>query len=285
MKLSPTQIEALQQEFSYCPSTGAIKRGNRVIQSYQTLVHIDGKAFKATRGRLAYLLNTGKDIPASGIIKYRDNNSKNTQWANIELSTYAKRKRAPFTPRKPLLDHLEFLQSCFHYNPDTGQLTWKERPDHHFKRPQDAKAWNTRHKGKPAGTPQAKNGRLQIYIKGKTNLHVYASSVAWVLFTRSDVPDGLVIDFKNRVPDDNRIANLRLATRGEDMLNAIRPIGRSGVRGVTEHENGTFQAWIRIKRKDLKVSESKSFDSLQAATAWRHAKEIQYFGEFAPHAI
>ena len=27
---------------------------------------------------------------------------------------------------------VEYLRECFHYDPETGELTWKERPLSHF---------------------------------------------------------------------------------------------------------------------------------------------------------
>jgi hypothetical protein len=42
----------------------------------------------------------------------------------------------------------EYLQECFEYNRETGELFWKTRPRHHFKNDGIWKMWNTSHAGK-----------------------------------------------------------------------------------------------------------------------------------------
>ena len=52
---------------------------------------------------------------------------------------------------KPAKPTSEFVKECFSYNPDTGDLLWKERPRHHFKTDKDYAAWNRRYPGKVPG--------------------------------------------------------------------------------------------------------------------------------------
>jgi hypothetical protein len=40
-----------------------------------------------------------------------------------------------------------FLQECFDYDPDSGSVFWKSRPESHFKNLSIAKMWNTRFSG------------------------------------------------------------------------------------------------------------------------------------------
>jgi hypothetical protein len=46
------------------------------------------------------------------------------------------------------LPSLEYLQECFEYNRDTGELFWKVRPLHHFIDDRAWKSCNTRYAGK-----------------------------------------------------------------------------------------------------------------------------------------
>jgi hypothetical protein len=68
--------------------------------------------------------------------------------------------------------------------------------------------------GKKAGHIRP-DGRIDVRVKGKL---VRAHIVIWRMLV-GEIPEGFIIDHKNRNPSDNRIENLRLLTNQENTLN------------------------------------------------------------------
>ena len=48
-----------------------------------------------------------------------------------------------------------YLLECFDYNPATGDLTWRKRPEYHFKTNSSSVRWNSRYSGKEVGNIDA----------------------------------------------------------------------------------------------------------------------------------
>jgi hypothetical protein len=107
------------------------------------------------------------------------------------------------------LPPLEVLQEKFDYNPETGELTYKKK-SHHIK------------VGEPAGY-LTQRGWLRVKVNG---VHYRVHRIAWKMFYGEDPPTGLDIDHINRNKIDNRIANLRVATRSENMQNTDRVLNK-----------------------------------------------------------
>ncbi|UCS82751.1 homing endonuclease [Yersinia phage vB_YenP_Rambo] len=73
----------------------------------------------------------------------------------------------------------------------------------------------------------------------------------------------MFIDHINRIRDDNRIENLRLATVSENNSNCdVRSHCKSGAKYIATTKEGRFH--VRIKRKSY-----GSFDTLEEAVATR----------------
>jgi len=96
-------------------------------------------------------------------------------------------------------------------------------------------------------------------------------------------PKGGEIDHINRDRADNRWANLRLATRSQNNMNAgLRSDNKSGHKGVSKRrDTGKWHARITVKRRILLLG---NFHSFEDAVAARRAAERQFFGEFAAAA-
>lgn len=127
--------------------------------------------------------------------------------------------------------------------------------------------------GTEAGTTR-RDGYREVKIAGRPYL---SHRLAWLHFY-GVWPEG-ELDHINGDPSDNRIANLRPATRGENMQN-LRGANRnnlSGMLGVTTDRRG----WrANIKLGDRRVNLG-TFDTPQEAhAAYRGAKRVLHpFGE------
>lgn len=153
------------------------------------------------------------------------------------------------------------LKELLHYCPDTGSITWAKR---RF----GVKV------GSEAGTEH--KGYRRIKIDGKLLL---SHRVAFAIF-HSKWPEE-EIDHINRIRSDNRISNLRPASRSNNMVNRLYPVGESGVTGVAKHKCG-WQASIRIKRKSVHLG---LFKTIEEAAIARYAAELIAYGEFSPKEI
>lgn len=125
----------------------------------------------------------------------------------------------------------EVLRQLLDYDPQTGALTWRERPVESFsgkRRVAVAKCWNARFAGQPALNIEHGNG----YFSGSIGkVRVYAHRAAWKLATGDD-PE--FVDHINGNRQDNRLANLRSVTRAENAKNKCTPrTNTSGYVGVS----------------------------------------------------
>lgn len=117
------------------------------------------------------------------------------------------------------------------YCPDTGLLTWKSRPLWMFSgsRPKNCcSAWNSKLAGKPAFATDNGFGYLFARARGK---HIKAHRAAWAIYY-GQWPSG-EIDHINRIPNDNSLKNLRLATKSQNARNVRNRAHSSQYRGVT----------------------------------------------------
>jgi hypothetical protein len=95
--------------------------------------------------------------------------------------------------------------------------------------------------GQEAGALSLK-GYIPICVNGK---RYYAHRIVWALFN-GQIPSGMQIDHINCDPTDNRIENLRLATRSQNLRNAKNHSNNTtGFKGVTFYKRGKkYQAQI-----------------------------------------
>lgn len=149
-------------------------------------------------------------------------------------------------------EYQQMLHELLDYNADTGVFTWKKR----------RRGVRT---GISLGCDNG-NGYLRITVAGKSE---YAHRLAW-MYVHGYWPSQTV-DHINGNPSDNRIANLRAATYGENMQNIRRATKKSTSNslGVSWHKKaGKWQAHISVGRqhKYLGLFEKKT-DAEQAYIA------------------
>lgn len=168
------------------------------------------------------------------------------------------------------------------YDPETGSFQWLQRPIWHFKN--DAKwsaldnqsRWNNRYSGTSAFRQVQKgSGYLSGVVDG---IRVLAHRAAWA-HVFCEWPDGS-IDHKNRKRQDNRIANLRLASRSEQARNtSSTKNSTSGYLGVSwRKDRSCWRAAIFVdgRQKHLGTFSQEH----EAALAYDQAA-LSHFGRFA----
>lgn len=169
----------------------------------------------------------------------------------------------------------EVLRQLLRYEPDTGKLFWRERPRHMFRDDRNYKAWNTRYAGQEAGHSSNLAGYLQIGVLGhRLMVHRVVVAIAGGLWPPFDV------DHINMDRADNRISNLRPATRGENQRNRIvRSDSKSGLKGVRLHKrSGLWQARIYLSNKAKSLGYFKTAEMASLAYADASAKIHGAFG-------
>ena len=156
---------------------------------------------------------------------------------------------------KQLFDYL-------HYDPKTGVFTWKVN--------------TTRNDqiGKVAGNVNAR-GYRSIWING---LQFLSHRLAWAM-SYGEWPT-LDIDHINQNKSDNRICNLRHASRSENMFNRGKNKNNtSGIKGVTFCKcTGMWRAQLTINFKRVNIGRFKTKE--EAAEAYNQ-KAKEHRGEFA----
>ena len=169
----------------------------------------------------------------------------------------------------------DLLREMLDYNPDTGDFRWRERPLSHFASHKIWRRWNTVTAGRPAGWVTA-FGYLRIRLndgRGSMTAH----RVAWSMTHDGDEPD--MIDHIDGDKLNNRIANLRAATRGDNLANSrLRADNTTGAKGITKRPCGTWQ--VRISRKGRRYHIG-SFATLAEAVAMRREAAERLHGAFA----
>lgn len=134
----------------------------------------------------------------------------------------------------------ETLPALLDYDPDSGKLFWKSRPIEMFKSKRGFSTWNSRFAGNEAFTAST-NG----YRVGPVNYKLcMAHRVVWAM-TYGYWPE-YDVDHINGDRADNRLVNLREASRSENNCNSgVRSDNSSGYRGVSWHSQyGKWEARI-----------------------------------------
>lgn len=112
-----------------------------------------------------------------------------------------------------------------------------------------------------------------------------AHRVVWEMHNGS-IPHDRVIDHINGDGTDNRIENLRLATRAQNSMNRkINKNNSSGYKGVVESRNAQrnlcekpWRVWMQINGK---YYSKRGFATAEEAASHYNKKAVEFYGEFA----
>jgi hypothetical protein len=160
------------------------------------------------------------------------------------------------------LPSAESLRATFRYDPHTGQLYWRARAD---APPQ----WNTRFAGRIAGFV----GQAGIAVRLKGYKALRAHRIIWKM-VHGDEPEE--IDHVDCNPLNNRLVNLRRATRRQNAYNRRLQPGASGFKGVS-FDRGRWRARIRVNGRSKFLGR---FDTAEAAHAAYRRAPNPNFAEF-----
>jgi hypothetical protein len=160
---------------------------------------------------------------------------------------------------------LERLREILSYEPDTGTFRWKVY--------RNAKVGI----GSVAGTVNNKG-----YVMIGTGKRLYAAHrLAWFYVTGSWPEDE--IDHRNHIKTDNRLSNLRLATKADNNRNRRFRLGKSGFKGVNFNRRVRkwgAQIWLNGKSRVIGYFETPE----EAHKAYRAAAEEMH-GDFATFEV
>jgi hypothetical protein len=143
------------------------------------------------------------------------------------------------------------LKELLQYDPDTGCLVWRKT-------------------NRRAGTKHY-SGYRNVFVDNRCYIE---HRVIWV-WVFGEWPD-CDIDHVNRQRDDNRLVNLRLASRAENCQNQpIRRSNKSGVTGVYYHK--ASQKWAAVINVGSKQRHLGTFECQEDAVSARLAAQQQHY--------
>lgn len=174
------------------------------------------------------------------------------------------------------------LRSLLHYDQEIGRFTWLRREADNI----GNRIFNGRFAGKAADSPQ-QDGYFRLRFTANGRFHEYMSHrLAWLYVYGSEPPEGMEIDHINRVRDDNRIANLRLATTAENKRNSsIRKTSKSGKKGVVNvGKINQSKPWCAFITTNKKTKNLGYFSTPEEAQAAYIVATLEQHGNFSPYA-
>ncbi len=157
----------------------------------------------------------------------------------------------------------EYLKEMFDYDPETGVMRWRERPEHHFKNARAKNIWYSRYPGKVAGTTTNSNKHRAIRIDSWTYM---AHRLIWLLVYGHEANH---VDHINGDSYDNRLCNLRNTDNLGNCRNHPRKKSNSsGVTGVSWHKGGkSWRAYIGVNGEYVHIGHFKTIEEAAAARA------------------
>lgn len=181
------------------------------------------------------------------------------------------------------LPPLDLLRQLLKYDSELGKLYWLPRtPDMfvdgiHQSKEVKCNVYNKRHAGKEAGTIRYN------YLFISIDHQCYAMSrICYALYHDEQLSIEVDIDHINRISTDNRIKNLRKATRSQNVFNTrIKSRNTSGHIGVSRIGPRTWRAGICVNGKRIHLG---CYEKIEEALEARRIAEKQYYPDFDRHA-
>jgi hypothetical protein len=162
----------------------------------------------------------------------------------------------------------DYVRSRLDYDRETGVLTWKARPV----RSASDKAWNTKYAGTTI-THENSTDHIQLGLDDRNYL---GHRIAW-LIVHGECPP--LIDHCNGIRNDNRLANLRVATRSQNASNSKkRTDNTSGFRGVHRKRGKKWFAQIGHGYRNIHLG---TFDTAAEAACAYDKAAAELYGDFA----
>ncbi len=151
------------------------------------------------------------------------------------------------------------------YDAENGVFAWQKKQGND----RITLGWNAKFLKREAGTIDPTNGYKKVSLSG---VYYYCHRIAMAMF-HGRWPEHEV-DHINGVRSDNRIVNLRFATRRENAKNTRTPItNTSGHAGVTLSKSGTWCARIYHENKAITLG---TFADKDQAISARKMAEVKY---------
>ncbi len=166
-----------------------------------------------------------------------------------------------------MLPSIERIRAALDYDPETGIFRWKYDPRRSVQ-------WNGRYVGKEAGC-KLDSGYLLISIdRHPIRAHRLAMAHVSGEWPSADT------DHRDRKRDNNRISNLRPATRSQNLANSFRPDkNTSGFKGVSwRNSKRPWRAYIGHMGKSKYLGSFLTPE--EAHAAYQSAADLT-FGEFS----
>lgn len=175
---------------------------------------------------------------------------------------------------------IEYIWQCVRY--EDGKLFWLVRPRDHFSCDQAWKMWNKRYGLKEAGNLSNVGSNKKDQYNPRWSLIIdynryYRCKLVWMLHGRELPKFPLEIDHIDKDNINDKIDNLRVATRGQQEANkGINRTNTSGAKGVFAFKS-KFRASIKINKKNIMLG---TFDTIEEAKIVYAEAGRKYFGEF-----
>jgi hypothetical protein len=153
-----------------------------------------------------------------------------------------------------------YLQDCFIYDPTTGDLHWKTRPQHHFSSDRSWNIFNTQFAGKKIGGFDGEY--LSASISGYSTRR--AHRIIWKMLFDEEPSH---IDHIDGCRTNNKLSNLRKATPTINSRNRLPSKHRKLPQGVSASNHNSFIARITIAGKSKHLGTFHTVEEAEKAYA------------------